>query len=820
MLDLDAVLNPEQRDAVTWSGGHLLILAGAGSGKTRVITHRIVHLVDELGVPPGAILAVTFTNKAATEMRQRVEVLLDLVGRHDEMAGDIGTFHATCARILRQYATRIGLTRSYSIYDDSDQLAMLAECAQELFLPHDRRSVREFHDTISAAKHAGHLPEDVEEAAVTTEDEARAELYAAYQSRMIAANAVDFGDLILHVNTLMEQDDHVRRRLQRRWAHILVDEFQDTNPVQYGFLRLLAGDDNQLTAVGDDDQSIYKWRGADPGNMLHFRQDYPDTHLVKLEQNYRSAQPILDAASDLIAHNTERLGKRLWTAREGGADVTVYVARDDREEARFIARRIRTWCVDEDHRWDSVAVFYRINAQSRLFEEQFRADGIPYRIIGSTAFYERREVKDLLAYLRALVNPADEIALKRIINTPSRGIGPKTIEQLEDLLTEMKGDPTPGPDDERTIADLSDVVDAVRFDDGLLDTRAHNVVVPFAELMADLREMLEQDARPSRILQAILDRTEYLPYLDARDPERAQKIRDHVSELLESILAYEEQAETPRLAEFLERVSLGAAATTATENVGQGGAVSLMTIHGAKGLEFDVVFVAGLEDDLLPYRRRDEEPDIEEERRLCYVAFTRARERLYLSLAKWRRLHGTEKRQQPSRFLRELEGDSLAWLGQVSSAETLFQRPRPRRQAAPHPAFNAPRPRRRASDDDTIYVQRMPDYESESQVLPDFDAVDSVEDDGTPVYDINSDLEASRRTKNRARSVVQTGPLRREPPSAGPPSGGFDVGDTVQHRIYGIGEVLERDERADGVMLTVSFQAGEKKIFERFLRSM
>jgi DNA helicase-2/ATP-dependent DNA helicase PcrA len=616
-----------------------LILAGAGSGKTRVITYRIGKLLED-GVAPWRILAVTFTNKAAGEMRARVE---RQTGEHARSVW-IGTFHATCARLLRSYAEQVGLKRDFVIFDDNDQRTLMARVLKDLGVADRFATPRAMLSAVDSAKNKGQRPEDYRPHDYFTDIVAR--VYPEYQSRLEAQNGVDFGDLLLDVLRLCKGDQEVATQLARKFDHVLVDEFQDTNRVQYELVRHLASNTHNLCVVGDDDQSIYRWRGADLRNILDFERDHPGARVVKLEQNYRSTQVILDAANAVIARNLWRKQKRLFTEQVGGETILYHTADDERREAEFVVRVIRRLCDDEGRSPEDFAVFYRTHAQSRVLEEAMLAADIPYAVIGGTRFYDRAEIKDVLAYLRVLANPADETSLERIINTPARGIGDTTYERVV-AWARMSN---------KTVWEgLSAVADGA---DLSVSNAPRKKLRAFVELMTDLRE---SPGGLVQLAEAVLDRTGYLEKLAADDSVESQDRRENLMELIGSIRDFAEESERqegapPTLLGYLERVSL----VSPTDDKARG--VSMMTVHAAKGLEFPVVLVTGLEDGVFPsLRDGEDEEKLEEERRLCYVAITRARERLFLTNARMRHLFGQAPMPfRESRFLADIPDPCIA----------------------------------------------------------------------------------------------------------------------------------------------------------------
>jgi DNA helicase-2/ATP-dependent DNA helicase PcrA len=639
-------LNDPQREAVLHSEGPLLILAGAGSGKTRVLTHRIAHLVGTGQAQPGEILAITFTNKAANEMRERVSAL---VGRRAR-AMWVMTFHSACARILRAEAERLGYTRGFTIYDEGDSLRLVKQCLEELDVDPKRFPPRGIRRQISDAKNqlldaAGYrLKVD------SFFEQTAADVYELYEPRLHAANAMDFDDLLFRSVNLFELFPEVRDRYRRSFRHVLVDEYQDTNRAQYRWLALLAEEHRNLCVVGDDDQSIYRFRGADIRNILDFEDDYPDAHTVKLEQNYRSTQTILSAANAVISHNRGRKPKSLWSDLGQGDPVRVRELEDEHAEARFVVSEIER-LVDEGGSRDDVAVFYRTNAQSRVLEDMLVRYGVGYQVIGGTRFYERAEIKDALAYLTLLVNPQDTVSFGRIVNSPRRGIG-QTSQARITAYANTIGEP---------VFDVAAAPDAVPG----LASAAVKAVGRFMSTMERLRERVEggavregagsagTGARASvgDLLQETLEDTGYLAALEAERTIEAQGRLENLEELVGVAREYEAGAEEPSVEEFLQQIALFSQQDDLRD---EEGIVTLMTLHNAKGLEFETVFMIGCEDGVFPHSRAVEAGDLEEERRLCYVGLTRARRQLYVTHARTRVLYGGRDFNLPSRFIAEI----------------------------------------------------------------------------------------------------------------------------------------------------------------------
>jgi DNA helicase-2/ATP-dependent DNA helicase PcrA len=625
-----AGLNPDQQDAVTHHHGPLLVVAGAGSGKTRVLTHRIAHLIREHGVSPFEILAITFTNKAADEMKQRVESLVGSVARRMW----VSTFHAACVRILRRDAGRLGYPSSFSIYDQADAVRLTGYVLRDLGVDPKRFPPRGVHATISAAKNELVDVDAYAEAARTIFERKIADVYREYQARLRQAGAVDFDDLLFLAVRLLREHPDVLAHYRQRFKHVLVDEYQDTNAAQNELVVQLAKEHRQICVVGDSDQSIYQFRGADVRNILEFEQAFPDATVVVLEQNYRSTQTILDAANAVIANNVGRKPKELWTDQGGGAKIVRFHAEDEHDEASWVAGELARLHDSGEVRWGDCAVFYRTNAQSRVLEERMVRAGIPYKVIGGTRFYDRREIKDALAYVRAAVNPGDEVSVKRILNVPKRGIGDTTVGRIEAWARE-KGIPFGAA--------------LERVDEAGVTGRALRGIGDFVAVLADLRAAAEDG--PSALVEAAVERSGYRGELEAEHTVESQGRLENLAELVGVAQEFE------TVDEFLEQVGL-VADTDQLEPGADDGPVVLMTLHSAKGLEFPVVFLIGLEDGVFPHLRAIGEPDqLEEERRLAYVGITRARERLFLSHAWSRTIFGSTQYNPPSRFLEEIPSD-------------------------------------------------------------------------------------------------------------------------------------------------------------------
>ncbi|MFE0761323.1 DNA helicase PcrA [Streptomyces smyrnaeus] len=664
-------MNEQQRDAVLHAGSPLLIVAGAGSGKTRVLTHRIAHLLGARNVHPGQVLAITFTNKAAGEMKERVA---ELVGPRAQSMW-VSTFHSACVRILRRESKKLGFTSSFSIYDAADSKRLMALVCRDLDLDPKRFPPKAFSAKVSNLKNELIDEEDfaAQAAGGTSRTESGggfektlAEAYTMYQARLREANALDFDDLIMTTVHLLQAFPDVAEHYRRRFRHVLVDEYQDTNHAQYQLVRELVGpaeDQAELCVVGDADQSIYAFRGATIRNILQFEEDYPDATTILLEQNYRSTQTILSAANAVIERNADRRPKNLWTKAGSGPRITGYVADTEHDEAQFVAEEIDRLS-DGEHgetgtdggekkvRPGDIAVFYRTNAQSRVFEEVFIRVGLPYKVVGGVRFYERREVRDILAYLRVLANPEDAVPLRRILNVPKRGIGERAEAMIEALALREK---------------ITFPQALVRVEEAYgMAARSLNAVKRFNALMEELRTVVESGAGPATILEAVLEQTGYLAELQAStDPQDETRI-ENLQELAAVALEFEQEhgeEETPgTLADFLERVALVADSDQIPEEGEDEGVVTLMTLHTAKGLEFPVVFLTGMEDGVFPHMRAlGQTKELEEERRLAYVGITRAQERLYLTRAAMRSAWGQPSYNPPSRFLEEIPAEYLDW---------------------------------------------------------------------------------------------------------------------------------------------------------------
>lgn len=677
-MDYLKQLNEQQQKAVLYTEGPLLVLAGAGSGKTRVLTYRIAYLIADKGVHPWNILAITFTNKAADEMKQRVANLVGVLSKDIW----ISTFHSSCARILRQEIDKIGYERNFTIFDDGDQSAMIKECIKELALSDKYFPEREVKAKISNAKNNLIGPADyLKYFGGDFRADKIAQLYSLYQNKLRQNNALDFDDLIMKTIELFQLRPDVLEFYQHKFKYILVDEYQDTNYAQYIMVQMLSRRYRNLCVVGDDDQSIYGWRGADIRNILDFEKDFPDAKVIKLEQNYRSTQNILNAANSVISNNSGRKGKRLWTMNKPGERIKCYMAYNEHDEAQFICHRILEGVQKEGRRYGDFAVLYRMNAQSRAIEENMMYAGIPYRVVGGLRFYDRKEIKDIIAYLRVIVNPLDSVSLRRIINEPKRGIGDATIKAMEQLAEENN-------------QSLFDVIWNIEQWEAV-SSRAKNKIKPFADILVQLMAMKEL-VPPSEFIQQVLDLTGYMKALEAEGSEEAKTRLENIGQLVSAVKEFESSAEEPTLEAFLENVAL----ISSVDELEEGSdAVVLMTIHGAKGLEFPVVFIAGMEEGLFPSSRAfNEESQMEEERRLCYVAITRARQQLYMTCARQRMIFGNIMDGIPSRFLDEIPDELLEGVAEPVSQKQGCDSDKAVRKPTAKSTGNAPKTAYRPGD--------------------------------------------------------------------------------------------------------------------------
>ena len=748
-------LNPEQREAVLHIRGPLLILAGAGSGKTRVITSRIAYLVGAGRAQPQEVLAVTFTNKAAEEMRSRVETLLGT----DCSGMWVSTFHSLCARLLRREAPAIGLTRDFVIYDSSDQLTVVKQALKALHIDDSFVQPRVALSRISHAKNRMEGPEALAaSAAWNRKDEQVAKVYGYYLNALKESNALDFDDLLLKTVELFEQAERVRSKYAEQFRFVMVDEYQDTNRPQYLLIRRLAEIYRNLCVVGDPDQSIYKWRGADLRNILDFERDFPEARIVKLERNYRSTQIILDAASAVIRQNRNRKDKHLWTDRKGGDRIVYFRGLDELEEADFITRTARTALADDVDA--TVAVLYRTNAQSRTIEDALMREGVAYKVIGGVRFYERKEIKDALAYMRLVINPHDDVSLRRVINVPARGIGKGVMDAVEKVEPAANdGLPLLAAGLQPAIAINSLWARIVRgLEDGAFPGRAAASLAAFRDLIVNLTAMARQES-VSIAIGKMLDQSGYLQDLREERSEDAESRIENLAELVSAAREYESREPEPSLGGFIDRLSL---LSDADEEQGSRDArVWLMTLHTAKGLEFPVVILAGLEEGLFPHSRSSEdEEELEEERRLCYVGMTRARSRLVLTGAARRRIFGEYQSSEASRFIDEVPAELV------------------------------------------------------DRILPSFNA--SPYQGNFPHYEFRTNPYGRGRRGHRVREEEPTYAYEDEDQSAGM---ALRIGMRVRHAQFGVGTVLSVEPLDDDMKLVVRFVAvGQKTLRSKYAR--
>jgi DNA helicase II / ATP-dependent DNA helicase PcrA len=625
-------LNPQQQVAVDHVEGPLLVLAGAGSGKTRIVTYRVAHLL-QLGVPSTDILAVTFTNKAADEMRHRILQLT-----HQSVL--TCTFHSLCARILRESITALGYSRDFAIYDEEDSEKVLKECFAAFNIKEEKGQLRSFRSQISQAKNALVEPQQL-----SKEEKVLQEVYDAYQKKLKEYHALDFDDLLFLTVKLFQQSPEILEQYQKRWSFILIDEYQDTNAAQYMIAKLLAERHRNVFAVGDPDQSIYSWRGANIHNILNFEHDFPGAKVISLEQNYRSRSNILEAANALIRNNASRYEKNLWSDRGEGQKIGLYIAENDHAEADFVVKQLEKLHREKGVSLSDCAIFYRTNFQSRIFEDHLLKNRVPYIIVGGLSFYQRKEIKDILAWLRIVLAGTDFLAFARTINLPKRGLGEATLEKLKDLAQGMQ----------------INVFDAcAQISEGRvlfkLSQKQFEGVKEYTQIISALREMVKQGRSLHEIITEALERSRYLEYL-RDDPESYKERRENIEELVSKAAEWEEEVEHPTLAAFLEELTLK---SSADDKDPSGDQVRMMTLHNGKGLEFTGVFLVGMEEELFPHvNAMENEEALEEERRLCYVGMTRAKEYLFLTASRFRYLWGMPRMMRPSRFLKEIPEEFL-----------------------------------------------------------------------------------------------------------------------------------------------------------------
>ena len=631
-------LNPEQLKAVCHSEGPSMVVAGAGSGKTRVITCRIAHLIREQGVDPESILAITFTNKAAGEMKERIRNMLG----QGELSPWVSTFHSFCLRMLRKHIAELGFSNDFAVYDAQDQLTLVKQCMKAAQISTDAFPAKSLLNHISGFKNDFIVPEQLDLDSMSYGNQMKAgELYPFYQAALKSNNALDFDDLLAFTAKLFQQSSALREYYDKKFQYILVDEFQDTNAVQYELVRLLSRDINNVCVVGDDDQSIYRWRGANIENILKFEKDYPGTTVIKLEENYRSTQNILNAAGNVVRENLNRNEKTLWTQNEKGDPVVCHKAEDETSEAAFVCDRIQNLCREEGYSFNEMAILYRTNAQSRVMEDVLRRAEIPYQIIGGLRFYERKEIKDVLAYMRVLVNSCDSISLKRIVNVPARGIGKTSMEKVESFCRE-RGIP---------------LFEGLRLagKGGLIGAASTKKIANFISIMDHL-DFVYRQSNALELLTEVIDRSGYAAMLNNEDTRESKGRMENLKELYSAVEQLVEN-ENSSLQEFLDSTALVADLDNLDSTRG---ILPLMTLHTCKGLEFSAVFVVGMENGLLPHASSmSDSAEYEEERRLCYVGFTRAKKRLFISYARRRRIYGSNFSYPPSEFINSIPEEVL-----------------------------------------------------------------------------------------------------------------------------------------------------------------
>lgn len=733
-------LNEAQREAVLYPDDPLLVLAGAGTGKTTAVTYRIAHFIRERGVAPSAICAMTFTNKAAREMRDRASKLTGV----SQWKLELGTFHGTCVRLLREFGEHVGLTPSFTIYDSDDQLRLIKQCLSDLKLDAQVFPPRLLRHHIETWRNKGDGPDDAEASPLDMTEKKALEVYRLYHRRAFESNAVDFGGLLLSVAAVLRSSESVRTTLQQRWTHLLVDEYQDTNPVQYRILRLLATPKHSVTVVGDDDQSIYRWRGADLGNILRFENDFPGAKLIRLEENYRSTSTILSAANAVIANNVARKGKNLFTKKTENEDIGLRIWSSEREEAEMIAKTVH-WHIEEFATDPGeIAILYRTNAQSRPLEDALRKIGYIPRIYGGMSFYDRREVKDAIAYLRLLVNPQSDIDFERIVNVPARAVGKTSIAKIRAAaLSEQQP--------------MFYVASKMANDGSFgVTKRLRQSLHQFVSLFETAQAALEAGGHLARVVQKLLDDSGYIKALRTEGTEESLDRIDNLSSLITALDEYVELNDVPTLEGFLEEVALASDIDTMEEIPSQ---VSMMTLHAAKGLEFEVVFMPGMEEGMFPHSRSlEEHAALEEERRLCYVGITRSKTHLYLSAARVRTVFGSLKYSELSRFLSEIP-EELMDLG-----DTQLQ------QSAQHNATQ--------NYLDSLFQDEGAGWDELATQVPEAEAI---------------------RSEDSA----------------------FFPGAKVRHSTFGIGEVSRAEGSGRNCKLTVVFpEVGSKVIVARFVEAL
>ena len=801
-------LNERQREAVETTEGPLLIIAGAGSGKTRVITVRIAYLVSERHVAPHNILAVTFTNKAAQEMRDRVTKLLG--GQKLAGAPLVSTFHSLCVRMLRRDIEKLeeGYTRSFTIYDQDDSVRVVKACIKDLGYDDQRLGARQTQGAISHAKNSG-LDADAYAARVEAHDERRAavaRVFKLYEERLVNNNALDFDDLLIKAVRLLRKREEVRAHYNERFRYILVDEYQDTNSLQFALIHFLTEKQQNICVVGDPDQSIYAWRGADISNILNFEQHYPEARVIKLEQNYRSTQNILDAADAVIKLNAARKEKRLWTSSPSGSPIRYYQAADAEGEARFAAAKI------EEHRRAELstraAVLYRTNAQSRLFEEALRRAGLPYNIVGGFSFYERAEVRDIVAYLKLALNPHDSIALMRVINTPTRGLGKQTLDELDRRAKDYG-------------VSLWEAIGIITTQPEGFNPRAASALKKFQAVVEGLVARAQKESASEVVKAAILD-TGYADALKAENTEEAEGRLENLQELVNAAVDYDVE-EGAGLRDFIDAAAL----VSDTDQYRGDAPVTLMTMHSAKGLEFPVVFIVGMEDGLFPHSRSATDPaELEEERRLCYVAITRAEKFLYVTHAMRRRVYGEELASEPSQFLNEMPLDLMedlsrgaSWLSFARGSSALESRHTARVLRGETQKQERRYAGKTYDSVDSIaefFRQRGEQIRRNAAAAKQSAQADAQHQPSTPNAQPRPSTPPARPSAT-TRGTGTASSSSSTAPSSSTTGSGFTPGTHVRHPKYGRGLVLRREGAGDSVKLLVSFPGfGQKKLVEKY----
>lgn len=799
-IDILAGLNPQQKEAVQTTEGPLLILAGAGSGKTRVITVRIAYLIAEKGVAPHNILAVTFTNKAAAEMRERINQLLQ--GRGLQSSPLISTFHSLCVRILRQDIEHLneGFTKSFTIYDTDDSIKVIKACVKDIGLDEKQLAARQVQSAISGAKNRGE-DFDMYASSIQYTDEKRnaiARVFKLYEERLNNSNSLDFDDLMIKTVKLLRQNAEVREKYNNKFKYILVDEYQDTNALQFALINYLTEKQQNICVVGDESQSIYRFRGADIANIMSFEQHYPNAKNILLEQNYRSTQNILDVADAVIENNSQRRKKKLWTDNDSGGRIKYFQALDGDYEARWVAMKI-----DEHRRYNSrekVAILYRTNAQSRLFEEHLRRARIEYNIVGGFSFYERAEVKDVISYLKLALNPFDDIALNRVINTPTRGLGKSTLDELAFRAKDF------GVSHWETIAIITDE----KYEQPRnLTPRALEALKKFKSIIEKLANKVSESATGERpvtdVVVAAIEDTGYANMLREENSDESQARLENLEELVNAAVDYDKQ-EANGLRDFIDHAAL----SSDTDKYDRNAPVTMMTVHSAKGLEFPTVFLVGLEDGIFPHSRSVNDPqELEEERRLAYVAITRAEKTLYLTHAMRRRTYGEEIAAEPSQFLNEMPLDLLedlsrgnSWLSFARSSKVQSNKRDAKILRGEEQQFEKPK---------NLYTGKT--YNSTDAIAEFFKQKKGTSDEGQ----VTSESKPTFSKPSALENLKSASSYNQPQKSSHKAEQGFVAGTHVRHPKYGKGLVLRREGSGDNVKLTVSFPGfGQKKLIEKF----